>query len=512
MRVTSLLVSSVKDYTGTLWLLGTAVAFLLLIACANVANLFLARSLERRREMNVRAAMGANRVRLVGQLLVESTLLSVVGGILGVVIAFWAICFIKVLSPQQDLARFERVSLDLTALGFCFGATLVTALLFRLFPAWNLSRTNLGTAGPVRQRLQSILITAQVSLACILLIGAGLLARSLEGSQTAPLGFDSHHLLVARIELASVRYGAEGRSLQFFEDLLEKVRALPGVEAAALNPNPPFNGWSGVLLFDIAGEPDPKPGEEPAFEWQLVSTDYFRTLKMPLLAGRDFEESDLREDRKVVIIDQAIADRFFPGQNPIGKQIHDFSERYGETRRYFTIIGITKHVLHDSPGARVAPFQAYLPFTRELRDGILLVRTEGDPLAISPALRKTVASIDPAVALSEVATLDDWIGTKLTTRRLGALLVSLFSGVALFLSTIGLYGVLAYSVSQRNREIGVRIAVGAQPSNIVRLVMGQGLKIVGLGLAIGLSTALLIAHFISSLLYGVSENDPVTLG
>jgi predicted permease len=523
MRAMPLLGSSVKDYTATLWLLGAAVGCLLLIACANVANLFLARSLERRKEMNVRAAIGASRFRLVGQLLLESTLLSVVGGILGIVIAVWTIGLIKMMSPQQDLARFERINLDVTALFFCFGATLATALLFGLFPAWSLSKTNLGTtlkdegsrsgtAGPQRQRLQSVLITAQVTLACILLIGAGLLARSLQTSEAVPLGFDSHHLLAARIELASVRYGSEGRSLKFFEDLLGKVRALPGVTAAALNLNPPFNGWSGVILFGIAGEPDPKPGAEPAFDWQVVTTDYFRTLKIPLLAGRDFEERDLLEGRKVVIIDQLIADRFFPGQDPIGKQIHDFDERFGAPRRYFTIIGVTQHVVHDSPGARVAPFQAYLPFSPRLRDGILLVRTKGDPLAMLPAIRKAVASIDPAVALSEVGTLDDWIGKKLTTRRLGTLLVSLFSGVALFLSAIGLYSVLAYSVNQRRREIGVRIAVGAQASNILSLVMRQGLKIVSVGLAVGLITAVAVGRFINSMLYGVSENDPVTLG
>jgi putative ABC transport system permease protein len=233
---------------------------------------------------------------------------------------------------------------------------------------------------------------------------------------------------------------------------------------------------------------------------------------MPLVAGRDFEENDLVEDRNVVIIDQTIADRFFPKENPIGKQIHDFGERFGEGRRFYTIIGITKHVLHDSPGAHVADFQAYLPFPPSLRDGILLVRTQGDPLAMLPAIRKTVASTNPTVALSEVGTLEDWIGQKFMTRRLGTLLVSLFSGIALFLSAIGLYGMLAYSVTQRRREIGVRIAVGAQASNIIDLVMRQGFEIVGLGLAIGLSSALLTARFMSSLLYGVSENDPVTLG
>ena len=523
MRVAPLLESSVSGYTGTLWLLGAAVVCLLLIACGNVATLFLARSLERRKEINVRAAIGASRFQLVSQLLQESALLSVLGGLLGVIIAFWAIELIKVLSPQQDLARFERVSLNVGALVFCFGATLVTALLFGLFPALNLSKTNLetvlrdegsrsGTAGRQRQRLQSNLITAQVALTCVLLIGAGLLARSLEATQTVPLGFDPEHLLAARIELGAGRYGSGGRSLTFFQNLLGKVRVLPGITAAALNPNPPFNGWSGVQLFGIAGEADQKPGTEPAFEWQMVSTDYFRTMKIPLVAGRDFDETDLREDRGLVIIDQAIANRFFPGQDPIGKQIHDYDERFGRTRRYYTIIGVTKDVLHDSPGARVAEFQAYLPFATWLRDGILLVRTQGNPLAMLPAIRKTIASIDPSVALSEASSFNDWIGVKFTTRRLGALLVGLFSGVALFLSAIGLYGVLAYAVSQRSREIGVRIAVGAQPTNIIRLVMSQGLRIVALGLAIGLCTALLLGQFINSLLYGVSGNDPITLG
>lgn len=521
-RVTSLLDSAVSGYAATLWLLGAVVVCLLLIACANVANLFLARALERRREMNIRAAIGASRIRLVGQLLVESVLLSVIGGVLGIAIASWAIGLIKMLSPQQDLARFERIGLDVTALLFCFGATLATALLFGVFPAWTLSKTKLGTAlkddgsrsatgGRQRHRLQSALIIGQVALACMLLFGTGLLARSLEAAQTVPFGFDPHNLLVARVELATVRYGTGGRSLEFFQSLLNKVRGLPGVVSASVNPNPPFNGWSGVILFGLAGQPDPTPGEEPAFEWQKVTTDYFRTLKMPLVAGRDFEESDLLEDRNVVIIDQVIADRFFPKQDPLGKQIHDFGERVGEGRRYYTIIGITKHVLHDSPGAHVADFQAYLPFPPSLRDGILLVRTQGDPLAMVPAIRKTVASIDPTVALSEVGTLADWIGQKLMTRRLGALLVSLFSGIALSLSAIGLYGVLAYSVTQRRREIGVRIAVGAQASNIVRLVVHQGLTIVGLGLIAGSVTALVLARFINSLLYDVSGNDPLTL-
>ena len=518
-----LLSSAVGDYAGTLWLLEGAVLCLLLIACANVANLFLARSLDRRKEMNIRAAIGASRLRLIRQTLAECMILSITGGVLGIAIAFGTIGLIRALSPLQDLARFERVILDFTALAFCFGATVASALLFGLFPAWNLSKTNLvnslkdesgrqSTSGPQRQRVQSILIVAQVGVACVLMIGAGLLARSLQASETISLGFDPQHLFAVKIELAGVRYGKDGSSLKFFKDLLAKVRSLPGVSAAALNRNPPFNNWSEVERFGIPGQPDPTPGEEPAFEWQVVTPEYFKTLKMPLIAGRDFEENDMREDPNVVIIDQVIADRFFPGQDPIGKQIHDFSDRHGFPREYFTIVGVTKHVAHDGPGARVTEFQAYHPFPAWLRDGTLLVRVEGDPVAMAPAIRAAVASVDPTVALSRVGALDDWIGAKLTTRRLSTLLVSLFSGFALFLSAIGLYGVLAYLVTQRRREIGVRIAVGAQASNIVQLVMGHGFKIVGLGLVIGVCISLLIVRFINSSLYGVSGNDPVTLG
>jgi putative ABC transport system permease protein len=518
-----LLSTAVVDYAGSLWLLEAAVVCLLLIACANVANLFLARSLDRRKEMNIRAAVGASRFRLIKQTLAECLLLSIIGGLLGMVIASGTIGLIRALSPQQDLARFARVTVDSTALVFCFGATVGSAFLFGLLPAWNLSKTNLvnslkdgsgrqGTAGPQRQRVQTFLIIAQVSIACVLMIGAGLLARSLQASETISLGFDPHHLFAAKIELSGVRYKEGGRSLKFFKELLATVRSLPGVTAAALNPNPPFNEWSEVERFGIPGQPDPRPGEEPAYEWQVITPDYFKALKIPLIAGRDFEENDMRDDPNVVIIDQIIADRFFPGQDPIGKQIHDFSERYGFRRAYFTIVGVTKHVVHDSPGARVTAFQAYHPFPAWLRDGTLLVRTKGDPLAMAPAIRAAVASVDPTVALSRVGAFDDWIGAKLTTRRLSALLVSLFSGCALFLSAVGLYGVLAYSVTQRRREIGVRIAVGAQASNIVRLVMGQGLKILGFGLAIGLCISSLIVRFINSLLYGVSGNDPVTLG
>jgi putative ABC transport system permease protein len=522
IRVVRLLADSVSGYSPTLWLLGGAVGCLWLIATVNISNLLFFRSLGRRKEMAIRSALGADRRRLFGQLLLENVTLSAFGGGLGVLIAFWAIEIVKQLSPQQDLARFAKPSFDLRALAFFVVVMLLASLLFGVLPAYSLSKSGPGSAlsddgsragmtGPARQRVQSALIAVQVALACLLLIGAGLLARSFVAVETTPLGFNPHQVLAVQIELPSVRYESGARSLDFFETLLQKTRQLPGVISASLNPNPPFNDWSEVEPFGISGEPDPKPGQEPTFEWQAASPDYFRTLEIPLLSGRDFEASDQRSKQGVVIIDQAIADRFFSGRNAVGQQIHDYSERFGSERRYFTIIGIAKHVLHDRPDTRAPEFQVYFPFPASLRDGILLVRTESDPLVLVPTIRKTVTSTDPTVALSKVSTFDDWIGKKLMTRRLGVLLVGLFSGTALFLSAVGLYGVLAYSVSQRRREIGVRIAVGAQATNILGLVMWQGFRIVGLGLTIGLVAALALTGFINSILYGVSGNDPVML-
>jgi putative ABC transport system permease protein len=522
VRLAPLLESSVSDYTATLWLLGGAVACLLLIASTNIANLFFARALERRNELTIRATLGAGRLRLVCELMVESVLLSVIGGLIGLFVSVWAIELIKVLSPQQELARFQKVSLDTGSLLFFVCASIFTSLLSGLFPALRLSKANLGSAlkgvsgrsstgGPRRQKIQSLLIIIQVAVSCVLLTAAGLLARSFQATQDIPLGFNPHHLLAIQIELPSISYESDGRSLTFFETLIENVRQPPGVSAVALNPNPPFNDWTDSEPFGIPGRPDPEPGQEPMLEWQAITPGYFRTLEIPLLAGRDFETRDLHGNSRVVIINEALAQRYFPGKDPIGKQINDFDDRYGEEKHFYTIVGVAKNVRHDRAEIQQNTFQAYFSFARWLRDGILLVRSEGNPRALIPAIRKAVVSIDATVALSKVSTFDDWIAKKYATRRLGVLLVIGFSGVALFLSGVGLYGVLAYSVGQRNREFGVRVALGARAPDIWGLVIRQGLKLVCIGLVIGILAALILTRFVENILYGVSPADPVSL-
>jgi predicted permease len=520
LRLIPLLDSVVKDYAATTWLLGAAVGCLLLISCANVANLLFARSLQRRQEMMVRVSLGAARWQLIGQLLSETMLLSLFGGIVGLSIALGATQTIKQLSPP-DLFRFQELSIDLNALVFVFGVILLTSLLAGFLPAWTLSKASLvpalkeesgraGTSGPRRNRTQSALVTAQVALACVLLIGAGLLVRSFRAAENVPLGFNPRQLLTARINLSSAKYETDGVQTRIFWDtLMTKVRRVPGVNEAAMNDFLPMSNSEYLCPFTIDGQPDPGPGRQPVLVWQMVSSNYFRTLQVPLLQGRDFDSQDTVDKPGVVIVDAGLAEQYFPGQNPLGKGI---SVKTEEGIRDFVIVGIVPHLRFRSPGSAESSFQAYFPYTQwDFDSEVLILRSELDSAALMSAVREVVVSIDPAVPIFDVNTYDDLVAQKFVTRKLCMLLVSLFSGAALFLSAIGLYGILAYSVSQRTREIGIRVALGAQSGNILRLITEQGLKIVGVGLIVGLLASLILVRFIEGILYGVSGTDPFSL-
>lgn len=521
LRVIPLLDSMLNDYAATTWLLGAAVLCLLLISCANVANLLFARGLQRRREMSIRSALGATRWRLVAQLLIETLLLSFFGGTLGLGIALGSAETIKRLSPPS-LYRFQELSVNLNALLFVFAVILLTSLLAGLIPAWSLSRASFApalkdeggravTSGPQRHRTQTILVTAQVALACVLLIAAGLLVRSFEAAQNVPLGFNPHHLLTVGIGLNAVKYETDGvQTRAFWDALMTKVRRLPGVTAAAINNFLPLKwDWEYLSPFTIDGTPDPGPGKKPVLTWQMISSDYFRTLQIPVLQGRDFDSQDTVDKPSVAIVDSALAERYFPGQSPIGKGISAWTE---EGIRDRTIVGVVPHLRYKSPGQTEGAFQAYFPYSQWDFDTVfLVVRSDLDAGVLIPAIRQTVTSIDSGVPIYDANTYDSVIAEKFVTRRLCALLVTLFSGAALFLSAIGLYGVMAYSVGQRTRELAIRIALGAQVNNILRSVTDQGIKIVCIGIIVGIGVALVIGRLIEGLLYGVSAIDLVSL-
>jgi putative ABC transport system permease protein len=524
IRVASLFDSTAATYSATVWLLGAAVGCLLLISCANVANLILARGLERRKEMTIRSTLGASRWRLLRQLFLETAFLAMLGGVAGFIIAFWSIGLIKSLSPDY-LNRFQDVHLDAGTLVFIFLVTGLVSLLAGSVRGFSLSKTNLeavlrlegnrsGTRGQQRQRAQSVLVTGQVAVACILLIGAGLLVRSLESFQDLPLGFNPHHLVTANISPTSKKYYDQVQIRQLFAAVLEKAKDLPGVSDAGMNQEQPFEWTFGDLNapFHVPGQPTAEPGKEPTLCSQDISPNYFKTMQIPVVEGRDFDASDRAESQHVVIVDRALAQRFFPGTDPIGKQI-EYLWASNDDQKVWTIVGVVEHVRHNAPDHRLAPYQAYFPYSQ--RDNIyrafLLLRTDRAPAELAPVIQKIAASIDPDVPADRIMRFDDLIAGRSATRRFSAFLVSIISGAALFLSAVGLYGVLAYAVSQRRRELGVRMALGAQSANILVLVILKGLKLTALGLGLGIVSALLLVRFIESALYGISANDPIAL-
>lgn len=526
IRVVPYLDSVMGDYSATLWMLEAAVTCLLLITCANVGNLLLARAQNRQNEISIRAAMGASRLKLIVQLLLESSVLAVVGGVIGMALGYWALDTIRTFAPQ-DIIRFQEVKLDGGAFLFVSVITVLTALFSGLFPAFVKSNGNLasslklggdrgGTASRERHRGQDFLVVGQVALTSLLLIGASLLLRSFQALQNAPLGFNPNHILTADVFLTDTKYATQAERQAFFDTLVSRVRRMPGVTVASFTSNLPFRGNNMINDFGIAGEPDPEPNQVPVAQCQLISPDYFKAIGMPLLRGRGFTDQDVADKEKVVIISESIARRFFPGQDPIGKQLHDFADSVGLKRNFYTIVGLVADVQHNNPESQETPFQAYYPYAQNFAPDLinwatLAIHAQGDPRAYITPLNKIVADLDPNLPLSNVDAFGDLVARSLATKRLAAVVVSVFSGAALLLAAVGLYGVLCYSVAQRKREIGVRIALGAKSTDILRLVIKQGLRVVGVGLVVGVTTALALSHTITGILYRVSANDLVSI-
>ena len=506
----------VEDAHDLLLILFGAVGFVLLIACANIANLLLARGSGRWREMAIRSALGATRWALSRQLLTESVLLAVVGGAIGILPALWGIDYIGSLQ-KLDLPNADLVTLNPAVLAFSLLLSLLTGILFGLAPAWQVWKTNLNdtlkTAATAqgsrsRQRLRALLVVGEIAFTLVLLVGAGLMLRSFVKMRSADPGFNPHGALGMNVALSDKQYGNPQKQAAFFAEALRRIGALPGVRYAAVSDSMPtgdsFHGRG--LLFP--GQPEPPLDDTPVVLTSSVTPDYFRAMQIPLVRGRYFNEKDSKDAAAVVIVDSWAAQRYWPHQDAVGKLIK--LGRKDPPRQIVGVVGdVEQSIIVKLVKGRLG--QAYMPFAQDPKAGVsLVVRTAGDPTALAPAIRKTVSNLDPDQALYEVQTLDVAREASTRSQRLTTLLLAVFALVALLLATIGIYGVVSYNAGQRTREIGIRMALGAQPRDVLRLVVGQGTTLTLVGVAIGLLGAFGITRFLSGLLYSVKPTDPVT--
>ncbi len=509
----------IGDVRTALYILFGAVLCVLLIANANVANLLLARASVRGKEMALRAAMGASRVRIIRQLLTESSLLAGLGGLFGLLIAQWGTEAL-IRTVPQNIPRISNIQLDAAVLAFTLIVSLATGLIFGLVPAWQASVVDLntalktgaraGTGGEHKHRLRNALVVSEIALALVMLVCAGLLIQSFARLGRVSPGVQTERLLTARIQLPSAAYPKNENMIAFFDQFLPRIRALPGVESASTIVPLPLSGGNMVTDFDIEEHPLPE-GQQNAAPVRSIATEYFKTMGIPIRQGRVFDENDRMDSTPVVIVNERFANKFFPGQNVLGKRIKPgFSaDETGEKMR--EIVGVVGNVKHLSLKNDDSP-EMYLPRTQIPLDIVsLVVRSRvSDPAALTSAVRKELAAMDSSIPLTSVRVFDEYISRSLARPRFNALLLSIFAGTALFLTAIGIYGVMAYSVSQRTNEIGIRMALGAAQSAIFRLVVGQAMTLVGISLALGLIGAFGATHLLNSLLYGVRSWDPLT--
>jgi putative ABC transport system permease protein len=496
----------------TLLVLLGAVGCVLLIACANVANLLLTAAASRQKEFAVRAALGAGRGRIVRQLLTESLGLALMGGLGGVLLANWGVKLLVAFSAAY-LPRAGEVQINAPVFGFTLAVALLTGFLFGLVPALQSSRINLtdslkeggrGVGGAERHRTLSLLVVGEMALAVVLLVGAGLLINSFVRLGQVSPGFDEKNLLTARLDLPNP-YAEPEKKQQFFEQLQHRVAALPGVEAVGMITELPLAGQSADRPFRIEGRLEPLPGQTPNADIRAVNHDYFRAMGIPLLKGRTFTEADVRSNAKVVLISEELARLYFAGEDPIGRRI--FRGAVGQAP-YEEIIGVVGDVRHRGLDGGLRQ-TLYSPFLG-LGFSNLVVRTTNDPAALAAAVRKEVTAIDPNQPVANIKTMEQWRSESVAQQRFRTLLLGTFSAVALLLSVVGIYGVMAYAVARRTHELGIRMALGARSSEVMKLVLGQGMKLAGIGLAIGLLASLALTRLMKGLLFGVSATDPVT--
>ncbi|HYY98875.1 MAG TPA: ABC transporter permease [Pyrinomonadaceae bacterium] len=504
-------------FVGFAAVLMGAVALVLLIACVNLANLLLARASGRRKEIAIRLAMGASRWRVVRQLLTESLLLSLAGGALGLLLAVWILDLVAAYRPPIDIPLWIDLAVDSRVMAFTLAASVLTALVFGLAPALQSARADLVPAlkdvaaqtGRTRTRLRSALVVAQVMLSLVVLVAAGLVVRALGRLQTLSPGFEVEHGLVASFDLGLQGYD-EARGREFERRVVERVRALPGVKAASLTDLMPLSLNYSSSDVHVEGQQLGRGANAPISMVASVEPDYFKAMGIPLVAGRAFTEADKEGVQGVVIVNETLARRFFPGQDPARGAVGRRISFQSDSGPWLEIVGVARDGKYWTIGEAPQLF-TYSPLAQSYSStATLVVRADGDPRSLAPAIRAEVSKLDPALPLFDVKTMEEHMGVSLFPARVAATLLGGFGLLALLLAAMGVYGVVSYSVAQRTREIGIRLALGARAGNVLRLVAGRGMALVVAGLVAGLAGALVLTRFMEGVLYGVSATDALT--
>jgi putative ABC transport system permease protein len=526
VTVNSLKETVVGNVRPALFVLLAAVAFVLLISCANVAHMLLARAAVRQREVAVRAALGASRSRMIRQFLTESLVLALLGGAGGTLLALWGTNLLVSLGPEH-LPRIETVALDGRVLAFTLAISLLTGIAFGLAPALKASRRDLteslregergATEGFQRSRLRNVLIGSEFALALVLLVGAGLMIRSFVALESIDPGFDPRRVLTLAVSVAGSAQAEPQNRAAFYRQALERIRELPGVSSASAINHLPLAGDIWGWSFSIEGRPIPSPGESPDAAYRVVLPGYFATMGIPILRGRDIAESDDLRSPGAVVINEWLAKRHWPGEDPLGKRI-TFDDQ-DKNPYWLTVVGVAKNALREE-WAAAPEGEVYLAYLQhrgylERREShyaylTFVARTTVEPAALAPAVRRAVWSLDRSVTISQVQTMEQVVAQANARPRFYLLLLGTFAAVALVLAAVGIYGVISYSVSRRRHEIGLRMALGAGERDVLRLVVRQGMRVALAGAGAGLAGALLLTRLMSTLLYGVGSTDPLT--
>ncbi|MCI0601453.1 ABC transporter permease [bacterium] len=504
--------------------LSAAVGLVLLIACANLANLVLARASTRYREMAIRLALGATRGRLMKQLLTENILLALLGGSLGLVLTQPAIKAIILLSPTS-LPRAGEIEMDATVLFFTLLISLLSGVLFGLLPALHTAKESFtqelkgsgkgASEGSRKNSVRNVLILTEVALSLLLLIGAGLLAKSFIRLQSVSPGFDFKNLLVMRLSLPNAQYSKPEMVTAFYKQLSNKIKNLPGVKSAGATSVLPLSGSNVRINFTISGRPPLSLSERPITQYRMTGPDYFRTMSIPIRSGRDFTNTDTLQSQPVAIISDSFARRHWPGESPIGAHINIDDNNQGP--REVEIVGVVGDVRHTGLQLDPAP-EIYVPISQIPEENVSMltnnmnwvVRTFAEPLTLAAAIRREIQSVNGSVATSNTKSMEQYLSSSLAPSRFNLFLFGIFSVAALILACMGIYAVISYSVTQRTQELGIRMALGAQKLDVLKLVIGSGLKIVFMGVALGLIAAYILTRVLSNLLYGISVTDPST--